>query len=480
MGAAVDAAAERWAMAEVLLGQLRRDLQPNEVLQTSLLKGHARGGEWARALGALSMPNEKSFGAAADACASCGQWADAEELMRAMALQHVRLGTAAFNAATEALQGAELWRRALTSLELLRSTGLQLQASSHSTAASVCERSSNWEAALELFVLGTARRVVDLVACNGAISACATGQAAEQALAMMRTLGATQLQTDLFSFNAVIAAFAACSWRRGLDQLQLLGSRGLAADAVGLRALLSAGAALPWQLSGQLLAQLSTPSVPALADACAACAASPILLPLLAREPGPSSEIAGRDLQNCGVFAREYSGLQSLWCCSAASPPSRNTFQALNEAGSCPWEIFVRCTKVRAFQEALCDSLSRFRSESPAGNQARVLMSEDVGPIFGLKESPKVAWQELLKSHRGPRLRLACRVSARRLIGGARCCALRSWAGRRPTAPACASSKLSEARSVASPCLWIGPGALNSAVSIDAVRQNALWPAQLG
>ncbi|CAJ1347425.1 unnamed protein product, partial [Effrenium voratum] len=128
MGAAVDAAAERWAMAEVLLGQLRRDLQPNEVLQTSLLKGHARGGEWARALGALSMPNEKSFGAAADACASCGQWADAEELMRAMALQHVRLGTAAFNAATEALQGAELWRRALTSLELLRSTGLQLQA----------------------------------------------------------------------------------------------------------------------------------------------------------------------------------------------------------------------------------------------------------------------------------------------------------------------------------------------------------------
>ncbi|CAJ1331879.1 unnamed protein product, partial [Effrenium voratum] len=33
--------------------------------------------------------------------------------------------------------------------------------------------------------------------------------------------------------------------------------------------------------------------------------------------------------------------------------------------------------------------LSRFRSESPAGNQARVLMSEDVGPIFGLKESPK-------------------------------------------------------------------------------------------
>ena len=52
--------------------------------------------------------------------------------------------------------------------------------------------------------------------------------------------------------------------------------------------------------------------------------------------------------------------------------------------------------------------------------------------------------------------------------------------GLRPTAPACASSKLSEARSVASPCLWIGPGALNSAVSIDAVRQNALWPAQLG
>ena len=37
---------------------------------------------------------------------------------------------------------------------------------------------------------------MDLVACNGAISACATGQAAEQALAMMRHSIARMLTSD--------------------------------------------------------------------------------------------------------------------------------------------------------------------------------------------------------------------------------------------------------------------------------------------
>merc|ERR1711988_697614 len=139
----------------------------------------------------------------------------------------------------------------------MRQRNLRPDAWTCGAVASTCERSCQWELALQIFAeMQMSRIQLDTAAYNVAIIACSRGQKWQGALWLWRQLRLAGLLSDLITFNALVAAVAGGErWDLALQLLDCMQDSKIAPDhatyhAVGL------SRNLPWECAVGILQEM--------------------------------------------------------------------------------------------------------------------------------------------------------------------------------------------------------------------------------
>ncbi|CAE7450851.1 nth-1, partial [Symbiodinium necroappetens] len=200
-----------WETATSLFRQLTSDgLQPDKGSFNALLSVYGNASRWTSVLQAVDTmcqvpwvsPDVITWSTAVDACGRSARWEAASYLMCSMRRLKLEANVVVWSALVKAYDQASCWDRALATAVRMMHPGRQRRALPRPNA----------------------------VALTSAASACAKGQAWQQALALLWTSQRWHLRPSLTAFNTALSACAASKqWRQALAGL---GSLGPAADLV--------------------------------------------------------------------------------------------------------------------------------------------------------------------------------------------------------------------------------------------------------
>ncbi|CAK8999157.1 unnamed protein product, partial [Durusdinium trenchii] len=163
--------------------------------------------QWPRAMELLRCMEEDGmlldtvcFNAALSACASCGQFEAALQLLEQMDASQVPKSYATASAAIVACGRRWPW-----ALHFLAS--MPRNTFSYSAAISACEKAGNWSVMLLLLEDMLLERVPwNVVTCSACIAACEKGREWRRALQMLRQMRAAEVEPNTFSYNSAISA----------------------------------------------------------------------------------------------------------------------------------------------------------------------------------------------------------------------------------------------------------------------------------
>ncbi|CAJ1382374.1 unnamed protein product [Effrenium voratum] len=267
------ASAFQWQLA---LDVLDESVSPNLICFNSLLSALEKGRQPELALALLARmenseedlaPDVVSYSTAIRAMGS-REWEKALELLGRMERRAVDPNVVTYGAAISACEGRV--EVALSLLGRMRQKALRVNAVSCSSAISACEKARKWRTAVALFS-ELEEASANLICCNSLLSVLMMAGQAKKALALLAALPQLQVQPDVLSFGAALAACArAAQWRHAIHGLEAMAVQAVQPNVICYDACFSA-----CERSGRFgLAMLREMSSQAL-ESCAVLRASP-------------------------------------------------------------------------------------------------------------------------------------------------------------------------------------------------------------
>jgi pentatricopeptide repeat protein len=117
-----------------------------------------------------------------------------------------------YNAAISACEKSGQWEKALELLREMDNRIIKPKVISYCAAISACEKGCQWEKALELLREMDKRGIKpDVISYNAAISACQKGGQWEKALGLLREMGNRNITPNAISYSAAIKACFDCT-----------------------------------------------------------------------------------------------------------------------------------------------------------------------------------------------------------------------------------------------------------------------------
>lgn len=165
-------------------------------------------------------PNVVTYNSVISACGKGQQWQRAIDLLAEARKMKLRPGTVTLNAATSACEKGRRWQHAEQLLRDGEAAKLRIDAIGFSAATSACEKGWQWNHALQMLQEMHRRRLLEVVSCNAALSACGQCSETTAAMKLFRSMQKEQFHPNQVSYNAAIFACSQGFWQ---EAVQLLG-----------------------------------------------------------------------------------------------------------------------------------------------------------------------------------------------------------------------------------------------------------------
>ncbi|CAJ1379999.1 unnamed protein product, partial [Effrenium voratum] len=190
-----------------------------------------------------------TFGSLVSSCEKASQWQRALDLA-AQATSRGLGSIVTCNAALSACGKGRNWQ--MMAMEVFRKVeadGLQGTVVTFGSLVSTCEKSCQWQRALNLMADAAARGLVNIITCNAALSACAKGRNWQKAMEVLDLVQQLRLEPDILTYSAGISACEGFGlWMEALALLGQALANQIQADLIAYNSLLSACAkAGRWQ-----------------------------------------------------------------------------------------------------------------------------------------------------------------------------------------------------------------------------------------
>eukprot|EP00435_Cladocopium_sp_Y103_P026574 s1204_g6.t1 len=165
-------------------------------------------------------PNVVTYNSVISACGKGQQWQRAIDFLAEARTMKLRPGTVALNAATSACEKGRRWQHAEQLLRDAQAAKLRIDAIGFSAATSACEKGWQWNHALQMLKEMHRRRLLEVLSCNAALSACGQCSETTAAMKLFRSMQKEQFHPNQVSYNAAIFACSQGYWQ---EAVQLLG-----------------------------------------------------------------------------------------------------------------------------------------------------------------------------------------------------------------------------------------------------------------
>jgi len=272
-----------WAQALALFAEVQASRTVPKRSFTAAISACARCGRWEKAFEVLShmqearlKPDLAAVASAISACKLESQWEHAMSMLVSMRTAGREPDVACYGAVMAACGTANQWQRSFDLLSLARSARLEPEASQVvGTAIWTCARSYNqWHNALH--VLGLARQAqvaLDADCLNGGVVAYCTGRKWDDALALLAQMRSESMVPSTDAYEELILACArGRRWAQSLALFEAMQSAGVELHNHTFTLLMRAfNKTEQWQRSLVLYEQLSTKRLEPDALSCSLC-----------------------------------------------------------------------------------------------------------------------------------------------------------------------------------------------------------------
>ena len=205
-----------WPAAQKLLGRMRTStVAANVYVYTTAMSGFEKAGKWELVFGTFAemldqrvMPTSVTYDVLLRTCRHSVRWQHALHIMYCMMPDSSVAPTArSTSALLSALDAALLWPLSIQILHMMPAADI----ASFSTAASTCEKSSAWQAAVAICARAADLGLKSDDVSNGVlISAWEKGRAWQMAITTLMSFSQESLQPSDISFAAMLRACQAC------------------------------------------------------------------------------------------------------------------------------------------------------------------------------------------------------------------------------------------------------------------------------
>eukprot|EP00434_Breviolum_minutum_P043255 symbB.v1.2.038547.t2/scaffold6043.1/size21519/1 len=200
------------------------------ILFNAVLSACAKGRQWQHAIGILQDLDDVRLQPDIVSCSSTisafgfAEWTKALELLNMALQQALEVDVIAFNAAISAMEGrlgGKEWEVALAILDTMYVHKFQPDVVTVNAAISACDKSEEWQRALELFTSRDGEYSWDVVTFGAVLSACGKGSQWEMALEILAMMPQRQVACGLIACSAAVSACgAAGKWREAIALLE--------------------------------------------------------------------------------------------------------------------------------------------------------------------------------------------------------------------------------------------------------------------
>mmetsp|Transcript_4632 Transcript_4632/g.11965 ORF Transcript_4632/g.11965 Transcript_4632/m.11965 type:complete len:673 (+) Transcript_4632:111-2129(+) len=178
-----------------------------------------------------------------NACASCGLWNEALELLESMERSFgVKPDVRSYSSAMAALEPSGQFEKGLELLGKMKLEGVQPNKFTYSSLICACSKENRWEKALEVAEMMEAEGVVgDVVSYSALIDALGKGRQFERAEEVLEGMRIVKLKPNVITYNSLMNALGkAGKLEQASRLLRTMKKHGVQADATSYNSLISA------------------------------------------------------------------------------------------------------------------------------------------------------------------------------------------------------------------------------------------------